>query len=99
MILQIEDWIFDIDMERTMGVSGSILKFGQGSIYVGDVGILPTVNEGEAQGFFLGVSQIILPWVLGEPMKDTVSPANELSFLKKMWARLLSKPHRDAPLS
>ena len=157
MILQIDDWEFDIDMTRTMEYSaaeaaehctcascrnfyaavdvcypnlrpflaqfgldieapeelfpydiadkmiyegnywvcGSVLRFGKNSIHVGNVGILPTVNRGEAQGFVLSVSRIILPWMLDEPMKDTVSPANEPSFLRKMWDRLLDGFKKD----
>lgn len=41
--------------------------------------------------FFIGVGMMRLPWVLDEPMADVVSPANEPSFLLKMWKRLLSR--------
>ncbi len=30
-----------------------------------------------------------LPWVLNEPLKEVVSPANAPSFLKRMWNKLL----------
>ena len=41
--------------------------------------------------FFIGVGMMILPWVLDEPMEDVLSPANDPSFLRKMWNRLLGK--------
>ena len=160
MILQIDDWKFEIDMERTMAYSageaaehcdcaycrnfyatvdaecpdlrpflaqfgldieapeemmpydfqeemlydgfyavcGRILQSGKAPFDVADVQILPHryndlhINTGcKEPCFFLNVSGILLPWVLEEPMADVVSPANEPSFLKKMWDKLLSK--------
>ena len=41
--------------------------------------------------FFIGVGMMVLPWVLDEPMEAVVSTANEPSFLKRMWDRLLGK--------
>ena len=41
--------------------------------------------------FFITVGMMRLPWVLDEPMAEVVSPANEPSFLRKMWNRLLEK--------
>lgn len=45
--------------------------------------------------FALEVSTIILPWVLNEPMEDTISPANLPSFIQKMWDRLLGKSKKS----
>ena len=39
--------------------------------------------------FVLDVGTVILPWVLDEPREETLSPANEPSFLKKMWTRMI----------
>ena len=162
MILQIDDWKFEIDMERTMAYSageaaehcdcaycrnfyatvdaecpdlrpflaqfgldieapdelmpydvagdmhydgvymvcGRILHVGQKPLL--NVGCL-TIEAREYEAglhinhscpqpcFALDVGTVILPWVLDEPMKDVISPANEPSFLKKMWDKLLSK--------
>lgn len=45
--------------------------------------------------FYLSIGMIRLPWVLDEPMEETVSPANEPTFLAKMWQKLLSKVRND----
>lgn len=45
--------------------------------------------------FFIGVGIMVLPWVLDEPMEGALSAANEPSFLKKMWDRLLSRRKKD----
>jgi hypothetical protein len=45
--------------------------------------------------FFLETGMIALPWVLDEPMEETISPANEPSFLEKMWHKLLSWVKND----
>lgn len=165
MILQIEDWKFDIDMVRTMEyssteaaehcdcaycrnfyaavdekypalrpflaqfgvdieapvelmpydineemfydgvyvISGSIIRSGA-PIVVDDISIQPTLETDvnhtcPSPCFALNVGTVILPWVLDEPMKDTVSPANLPSFLGKMWRRLLGKAPKDDTLS
>lgn len=41
--------------------------------------------------FLLSFEIAELPWILEEPMKDVISPANEPFFLKKMWDRLMAK--------
>lgn len=157
MILQIEDWIFDIDITRTMeysaqeaaehcdcaycrnfyaavdekypklrpflarfgmdieapvelmpydvnqdmfydgvyAISGSIIQSGA-PIMIDDISIRPTVEMDVNHScplpcFALNVGTLILPWVLDEPMKDVISPANDPSFLKKMWQKFLGK--------
>lgn len=45
--------------------------------------------------FYLNVGMIQLPWILDEPMDETISPANEPSFLKKMWEKLLFRGGND----
>ena len=47
------------------------------------------------QHFVLSLEDVQLPWILDEPMEDVLSPANEPSFLKKMWTRLLDKLKPD----
>lgn len=170
MILKIDDWEFDIDMERTMAYSAEeaaghcdcaycrnfyavvdvdypelrpfLAKFGidldapdelmpydcagdmhYDGIYMVSGKILqrgskPLLDRGcltvEARpyedgphvphccpepNFALDVGTVILPWVLDEPMEETISPANEPSFLKKMWDRLLGKLKPEGPVS
>ena len=162
MILQIDDWVFDIDMATTMeytsselsehcdcaycrnfyaavdntypqlrpflaqfgveveapdelmpftatlvenwyAVSGTILQKGLQPIVVDGTKVLP-LNADEAlmntacpkPFFVLSVGTMDLPWVLDEPMEDVASPANEPSFLKKMWNKLLNRqPSQD----
>ncbi len=159
MILQIGDWKFDIDMERTMeysasearehcdcaycrnfyaavdhsipklrpflaqfgidieapdelmpftatnvmvlyAVSGTILQYGKSPILDCGVRIDPephavSMINTECPGpiFVLSVGSFDLPWVLDEPLveEEILSPANEPSFLRKMWNRLLKK--------
>ena len=84
-------------------ISGRILNMGRKPLRVGDVLISPKASEDvqinyscSEPCFGLEVGTVVLPWILKEPMKDTVSPANFPSFLKKMWQRLLSKPPKDS---
>lgn len=158
MILQIEDWTFNIDMERTMEYSaaeaadhcdcaycrnfyesvdqvypelrpflaqfglnieapdeqmpydmdgkmyydslymvcGSITQSGVRPILLGNVLIRPSIcvecnHSCSEPNFALEVESVILPWIMDEPMEETVSPANFPEFLRKMWERLLGK--------
>ena len=91
------DFPGEMQYECYYAVAGKILKEGKEPICAGEATILPEldvnlhINTGcEAPCFFLHVS-VTLPWILEEPMEEVVSPANEPSFLKKMWNRLLSK--------
>ena len=165
MILEIENWKFDIDMERTMAYSaneaaehcdcaycrnfyatvdqeypalrlylaqfglnieapdeqmpydyqgkmyydsvymvcGTILSIGHKPLCVGDVLISPkAANDTQVNHscpepcFALDVGTVALPWVLDEPLEDTVSPANFPSFLKRMWKKLLGKAPKNS---
>ena len=87
-------------------VCGRIHQTGKKPIMVSGTGIRPDrfsdlhINSGcQEPYFFLNVSGINLPWVLDEPMEDVISPANEPSFLKKMWERLLGKNKKNIPYS
>lgn len=164
MILPIDDWEFDIDMERTIEYSaaeaaehctcaycrnfyaavdehypnlrpflaqfgidieapdeqmpydvqgemyydsvymvcGRIVKTGSALIGADGVHVNPVPGSGPSEAiqinhnwpepcFALDVHTVVVPWVLDEPMEETLSPANESSFLKKMWEKLLGK--------
>ena len=84
-------------------VSGTVLRMGRKSIRVGDVLISPKsvddvpINHNCPEPCFaLDVGTVVLPWVLTEPIRDIVSPANFPSFLKKMWNKLLGKAPEDS---
>ena len=167
MILKIADWIFDINMERTMAysaaeaaercdcaycrnfyaavdsaypqlrpflaqfgidieapdellpydlegkmyydgvymVSGSILHRGNAPFFscrglevtsMDEAHVLHVSHACPKPCFSLDVGTAVLPWVLDEPMEETVSPANEPSFLKRMWDRLLGKATQNS---
>ena len=62
-------------------------------------GTLP-VDQTKAPYFVLWVGPMNLPWVLDEPLEEEeiVSPANQPSFLKRMWNWLLNRsPVSDLP--
>ena len=169
MILQLGDWKFDIDMERTMEYSaseasehcdcaycrnfyasidenyprlrpylaqfgldieapdelmpydlngrmyydgvymvcGRILQAGVTPMEVSDIPIramveddsIPINHNCPKPCFALEIGTMDLPWVLDEPMKDVVSPANLPDFLKKMWNRLLGKTGKNGTKS
>ena len=153
MILQIDDWIFDVDTTRTMEYSaaeaaehcdcaycrnfyaavdnthpalrpflaqfgldveapeemfnpsvfeksldympiyvvyGKILRSGQYEMAAGRVNIVARKAENGADYFLLDCYEVSMPWVLDEPIEEVISPANEPSFLQKMWKKLLS---------
>lgn len=172
LILKIDDWVFDSDMEQTMAysaaeaaehcacaycrnfyiavdahypnlrpflgqfgvdiaspeeqmpydingkmyydsiymVSGKVTQEGKCAIGMDGLLIKPTtVSETDgtnlinyncpAPCFALDISTVVLPWVLDEPLKETVSPANSPSFLRRMWQRLLKKANRSDAFS
>ena len=79
-------------------VYGSILKNGKEPFWINDVSIQPLPIDSRFEAdfatehcFLLEVNTVNLPWVLPEPMENTISPANEQSFLDKMMDRLLTK--------
>ena len=163
MILQIDDWKFDVDVQSTMAyssaeaathcdcaycrnfyaamdgsfpklrpflaqfgidmeapdelmpitatnmmafyaVSGHILQYGKNPVMACGVRIDPEPHavsmiptECPAPFFVLSVGAFDLPWVLEEPLveEEIVSPANEPSFLQKMWNKLLGKASKS----
>ena len=79
-------------------VYGQIRKRGQTPILVNDVPIQAFADQSSGgKGMFadacfqLDVSSVVLPWVLDEPMEETLSAANDPAFLIKMQDRLLEK--------
>lgn len=75
-------------------VFGRILSHGCAGINVGGCYICPTNDSTHSlpqPHFTLSLEGLQLPWVLHEPLQDVVSTANEPSFLKKMWQRLLPR--------
>ena len=85
-------------------VCGTILQAGKKPIL--DRGCLTVEAREYDQGlqiphncprpfFALDVGTVIVPWVLDEPMSETLSPANEPSFLKKMWDKLLRRQGKN----
>ena len=156
MILQIDDWKFEIDMERTMAYSaaeaaehcdcaycrnfytavdeaypglrpflaqfgidieapeemcpfagerilydptykvyGSIEQFGSFEMQCGLVNMVARASEDDGDCFLLDCYEVFLPWILDEPFEEVVSTANEPSFLKKMWDRLLGRAKKS----
>ena len=80
-------------------VYGKILKSGQYELDAGLCNIVPKTVDGNRDYFALNCYEITLPWILQEPLKDVISPANEPSFLKKMWDHLLGLLKPSGPIS
>lgn len=83
-------------------VYGQILHIGKEPIFVNGLHIHPVSDMGAHDAihishdcsdpcFVLDIGTVVLPWVLDEPLEEVVSPANDPSFLKRMWKRLLAK--------
>ena len=100
------DFPGEMDYDGYYAVCGWILTAGKEPIRIGNAEIRPErcndlhLNSGCPEPrFFLNLTGITLPWVLDEPMEDVISPANEPSFLKKMWDRLLGGSKKNIPYS
>ena len=87
-----------LDYMPTYMVYGKILKAGQYEMAAGSASIVGREEDGESY-FLLDCYEVLLPWVLDEPIEDVISPANEPSFLKKMWDRLLEKLKPEGSIS
>ncbi len=94
------------DCDAYYGVCGKIVKRGNTPISINGLTIHPQnpeeamVNTGlKHPYFFLMVSLMQLPWVLEEPMEEAESPANQPSFINRVWDRLLCRPEEDNILS
>lgn len=88
----------EIWYENVYSVTGSILEGEDLSFLVDGVTVHVYADHQHkaytacpAPRFYIRVGMMILPWALNEPMEDVLSPANEPSFLQKMWRRLLSR--------
>ena len=100
--IEAPDELMPFDMEDRMdydgvyAVAGRILHVGDELLQVDGLRIAPELDSQIDHSqlepcFYLAIDNIQLPWVLDEPMKDVVSPANFPSFLKKMWNKLLGR--------
>ena len=97
------------DYQAYYAVAGRILQAGND--FARDVGLdvgVKTAGAAEEVNintwirepyFFICTDFLELPWVLDEPEDDVESPANEPSFLKKIWNRLLGKSGSDITYS
>lgn len=110
--IEAPDELMPYDVENEMWydgiylVCGKILTLGSSELICDGVQICLTqhhelhINSGCPEPrFFLDIGMLILPWVLDEPMKDVVSPANSPSFFKKMWNRLLNRQAKNNLIS
>ena len=84
--------------EAFYSVRGRVVTAGQMPIRVGNAVVCPgrfpdlqIDMHCDEPYLFLNVSNLMLPWVLLEPMDQVISPANQPSFLRKIWNRLLKK--------
>ena len=96
------DGVNEIVCDGFYAVSGRILQVGKKPLEAADIEIHPEqhntlhINTScPSPYFFLNFEKLTLPWVLGEPMEEVVSPANEPSFLKRMWDRLFRRQNKD----
>lgn len=83
-------------------VFGRILRFGKKPFVVGSAEIEPAIHcefALEEPYFMLALDGLELHWELDEPFEEVISPANEPSFLKRMWNRLLRNLKSDDILS
>lgn len=96
------DGVNEIVCDGFYAVSGRILQVGKKPLKAADTEIYSEQHNAlhintscPSPYFFLNFEKLTLPWVLEEPMKEVVSPANEPSFLKRMWDRLLRRQNKD----
>ena len=83
-------------------VFGRITKPGKTRFALGACDLWPmedTEFSFDAPHFVIALEESEIRWVLDEPFAEVVSPANEPSFLKKMWDRLLAKMKPNSPVS
>ena len=79
-------------------VYGKVLAKGNGELLADDVVIRVFDDMDGAETdvpCFTLEFDISLPWVLDEPMSETLSPANDLAFLEMMQDRLLLRSRPD----
>lgn len=82
-------------------VFGSILRFGKKPIVAdaSQIFLIEPLSEDRYSlpqpYFLLSFDSVEMNWLLSEPMEEVISPANEPSFLKMMWDRLLGKLNRN----
>jgi hypothetical protein len=92
---------YDLDgrmiYDAVWAVRGKVIQKGREVLSLGGVTILPDPDNVRHVNcwcpepyFLLDISGLELPWVLDEPLEAVVSPANEPSFLAKMWDKLFA---------
>ena len=79
-----------LDYMPSYVVYGKILRSGQYEMAAGRANIVARKAENGEDYFLLDCYEVSMPWVLDEPIEDVISPANEPSFLRKMWEKFLS---------
>lgn len=77
-------------------VYGRILRLGRYEMQAGLINIVARASSDDGDCFYLDCYEVFLPWILDEPFEGVISPANEPSFLQRMWNRLLSKSKKSA---
>lgn len=79
-------------------VFGRIVKYGETRFALGAADLWPsndTEFDFEEPYFVIALEESEIRWVLDEPFEEVISPANEPSFLKKMWDRLLGRAKKN----
>lgn len=92
--------------EATFVVNGEILQVGSQKAFVNGVPVtVLTSDEADLDTerslpyFALTIGLLELPWVLDEPMDEVVSPANEESYMRRMWDKLLRRTEQENVVS
>ena len=83
-------------------VFGRILKHGKNRFALGAADLFPmndTEFDFDEPYFVIALEESEIRWVLDEPFEEVVSPANQPSFLKKMWDRLMGRIKTNGPVS
>lgn len=72
-------------------VYGKIIKLGKYELQAGLCNIVARAEDASCDYFELDCYEVALPWVLDEPIEEVISPANESTFLQKMWNKILGR--------
>ena len=63
-------------------IDGQILQWGQSSLSVNGISLVP--EAGDEETFLMWVGEMEIPWLQKEPVEEVVSPANLPEFLARM---------------
>ena len=75
-------------------VFGQIIRYGRHGFDCHGADLMPMEDDEslvDEPHFVLSLEGLNLAWVLNEPMGEVISPANEPSFLEKMWQRFVKR--------